>query len=312
MTSPLDPELPFFRECCLPKLHCMAMMQSNSGGGHQIMDRRFSRRLVDQYLRAGHHQVHGWLNDVDASIVRAIGDIQTADGLGGSVGEIGVHHGRLFVLLYLLIHEGERAWCIDVFDDQELNIDGSGRGDRAVFLASVQTHAGDADDIEIIQASSDAVEPDQILDTAGQVRLCSIDGGHTEVLTAGDLRLMDAALSPHGVIVMDDVFHPAFPGVSNGLHTFFRNEPDLVPFAISVNKVLLCRPGLAAFYQRRLKEANSINFQKTAEFLGQPVQIYVDTKDRIGARRFRVRKVKKTLRRRARSMLRALGVTTRG
>lgn len=65
--------------------------------------RKFSSDRLQRYLRKGNKRVEGWLYQVDAQLVRAIGDIQTKNGISGSVGEIGVWKGRLFILLYLLL-----------------------------------------------------------------------------------------------------------------------------------------------------------------------------------------------------------------
>jgi hypothetical protein len=68
-----------------------------------------------------------------ARLVKATSDAQVIAGTRGSVGEVGVHHGRLFILLYLLAEPDERAFAIDIFDEQHLNEDHSGQGDRKVF-----------------------------------------------------------------------------------------------------------------------------------------------------------------------------------
>jgi hypothetical protein len=54
-------------------------------------------------------------------------------GITGNVAEIGVHHGRLFILLYLLTSPDERALAVDLFSGQERNIGSSGHGGPGTF-----------------------------------------------------------------------------------------------------------------------------------------------------------------------------------
>ncbi len=83
--------------------------------------RKFPKDRLQRYLRWGNKKVEGWLYPIDAQLVRAVGDIQTKNGISGSVGEIGVWQGRLFILLYLLLHANEKAFSIDIFDDSHLS-----------------------------------------------------------------------------------------------------------------------------------------------------------------------------------------------
>jgi hypothetical protein len=70
-------------------------------------------------------------------IVNVIGTILDANGVGGNIAEFGVHHGLFLFLLNTLRNDGEACFAIDVFDEQGLNVDYSGRGSLAVFLSHV-------------------------------------------------------------------------------------------------------------------------------------------------------------------------------
>ena len=178
------------------------------------------------------------------------------------IGEIGVWKGRLFILLYLLLHTNEKAFSIDIFDQSHLNKDRANPKQNPalnqileMFLDNVRKHAGPLVDIHTIRDSSNNVMAEDILSTVGPVRLFSIDGGHTKELVINDLELATSTLCDQGVVIFDDCFKPEWPGVVNGLHEFFfRKTPDLVPFAISLNKVFLCKPTAAAMYRESLKE----------------------------------------------------------
>ena len=74
-------------------------------------------------------------------LICRLGKAQLEMGIAGHVAEIGVHHGRSFILLALLARAGEKAVAIDVFEQQELNVDRSGRGDLAQLRENVARFA---------------------------------------------------------------------------------------------------------------------------------------------------------------------------
>ena len=84
------------------------------------------QRQLQRYLSDGLGQVEGWLDPRSAKVIAALGEYQTAQGIRGAVGEIGVHHGKLLVLLDLIKAKGEISFAVDLFDDQQLNVDQSG------------------------------------------------------------------------------------------------------------------------------------------------------------------------------------------
>src|SRR5688500_7125322 len=112
---------------------------------------RFRSRRADLYLRKL-DCVDGWLDRFSAEIILATSRFQHERGIGGGVAEIGIHHGKLFLLLYLATNSDETAVAIDVFDQQFLNVDGSGRGDKARFLRHATRVAGDLSGISMIEA----------------------------------------------------------------------------------------------------------------------------------------------------------------
>lgn len=90
------------------------------------------------YLRRGCRNVGGWLFPYSARFIDSLLALQLESGVRGAVGEIGVHHGKLFILLALGRRPDEAAFAIDVFGDQHLNTDASGAGDRDIFVANTR------------------------------------------------------------------------------------------------------------------------------------------------------------------------------
>src|ERR1700681_1499001 len=70
--------------------------------------------LQDKLYRA----VPGWLSEGATSALIAFGQWQQENDCLGDVAEIGVHHGKLFILLANLRRQDERAFAVDIFDDQ--------------------------------------------------------------------------------------------------------------------------------------------------------------------------------------------------
>lgn len=94
-----------------------------------------------------------------------------------------------------------RSFAIDVFEDQHLNTDQSGKGSYDHFIRNVRRWCGTADNVEIIKQSSLDVKPSDIRAAGGDVRLFSIDGGHTEKCMEhhATSKVMLAQIRPHGL-----------------------------------------------------------------------------------------------------------------
>lgn len=223
-----------------------------------------------RYIRHG-EQVHGWLHQFSAHVIVALSAAQNDANISGACGEIGVHMGRLLILLALLRKSGEKCFAVDLFGDQHLNIDKSGFGDRETFISNVRKWTG-ADDIEIIQASSLDLFP---TDIPSPCRLVSIDGGHTEECTLHDLRLIEPTLVNGGIIILDDFFHAQWPGVAAGASRYFLDNRSLLrPFLISPNKLYLAAPQFHASYQAQVRERFKRFYEKTVVMYGFPVDVF--------------------------------------
>lgn len=212
---------------------------------------------VAAYIARGMRRVDGWLTPLDAGMTATVSAFQGAEGLTGSVGEIGIHHGRMFLILALGLRPGEKAFAIDVFDDQALNLDRSGRGDEAIFRANMASHGVDTNNVTVLRRSSLSLAWPEIERMVEQpIRLGSVDGGHTADVVAHDMALMESGLAEHGVVVLDDYFTAEFPGVSEGAARFLLSRPGaLVPFAVGDSRILFCRPAWAERYQAALSRS---------------------------------------------------------
>lgn len=228
------------------------------------------------YLKRGYSRIGGWLFPYSARFIDSLLELQLEANVRGSVGEIGVHHGKLFILLALGRRAGEAAFAIDVFGDQHLNRDDSGSGDREIFLTNARRWLGsDSESLDVLQRSSLHVRPEEILERNGPVRLASIDGGHTEDCVINDLALMQSVLAPKGVVILDDHFNEFWPEVSSGVARYLLDPAArLRPFAITPNKTYFAAAEDIGFYRRGLRSRNDYYYEKSAQLLGSELDIY--------------------------------------
>jgi hypothetical protein len=236
------------------------------------MNLRFGESAPRKYLRRL-SSVQGWLQRFSAEAIAAVSLQQVSRGIHGAVAEIGVHHGKLFFILYLTTTPDENALAIDVFRAQHLNLDKSGRGDKDVFLAHAR-RLGGTHGLVLIEDSSLNLTPEQVLDACGPVRLFSIDGAHTEAATRNDIRLAERSIIPEGIVVIDDYFNEYFPEVSVAVSRYMDGGGDLRPFAITPGKILLCREPMARTYTDALTAAFPHRVDKTVLFFGHYVTLF--------------------------------------
>lgn len=194
----------------------------------------------EAYLADGMPLVHGWLKPGAARAIRRLGLWQAARGIAGHVGEVGVHHGKLFLLLALLRRPGERAVAIDVFGRQELNRDRSGCGDRAVFEGHARRFLGGLADVVIHEEDSLLLHGADLAGDGGRFRLWSVDGCHMAGHARSDLELAFDTLAPGGAVLLDDFSHPEWPGVTEAALDFLAARRDVAPVALGGNKLFLC------------------------------------------------------------------------
>lgn len=199
----------------------------------------------------------------------------------GGVAEIGVHHGRLFILLYLLGTTDEPALAIDLFSHQELNGDHSGAGDLNRFKKNLARHAG-THRLVIYEGDSVKLDHQQFIEKGrGRLRMISIDGGHSPEITAHDLSISEGALANGGVIILDDCFNESWPGVVDGVTRFFSSPRSIVPFGIGAGKTFFCHQAFAPRYATALRAIDPKAV--TREFLGSRVTCFTFRARTVGA-----------------------------
>lgn len=206
---------------------------------------------LDAYATGGFHTVTGWLSPASADSIQRLSKAQT---IGGGVAEIGVHHGRLFILLALLCGPDEVAVGFDLFERQDENVDGSGKGDREQLERNLSAAGVPEETVILVAQNSLDLQPAEVLNLAqGRVRLFSVDGGHTAEVTMNDLWIADRVLTDDGILILDDAFNTMWPGVGEGMHNYLRHSQcSLLPFGIVANKTFFTKSEAAAARYREV------------------------------------------------------------
>lgn len=241
-------------------------------------------RLADYLAGGGMAAVGGMCSPEVGYLTWQIGVWQTRRGITGDIAEIGVHHGRFFLLLALLRHAGERAVAIDVFGQQHLNVDRSGEGDRAIFEAAAAQHLGGPQGLVIHEADSLALPGCDLL-SAGleptsrvkrSFRLFSVDGSHTAKHTMNDMEVAFGVLRDGGLVIVDDFYNDQWPGVQEGVHAFLDQHPEAAAVAYGENKLFLCRARDHADYLNLFRRdlGEFLAQRKDVELHGRPAVMF--------------------------------------
>jgi len=195
---------------------------------------------LNRYIKSGIEKVHGWLEQTDVDYILEIVNYQNQSNIYGSVGEIGVHHGKLFILLNLLTREDEHSFAIDLFDEQKENIDRSGLGDLRIFKSNLDNYATNNQNIEILSMNSLNLDKNFYRETSSKkFKLFSIDGGHHYKAVINDLKIAEEVIVDGGVVLLDDLLNPLWIEVVSAYSSYKLKGGKLVAFAITKDKLYL-------------------------------------------------------------------------
>jgi methyltransferase family protein len=221
----------------------------------------------EEYCRTGHRRVQGWLSP-DAPWL--VADLANSQDIRGHVGEIGVYHGKLFILLALLRRSGEHAVAVDLFDEN------GPRGNRRMFHNNLESF-NLTTDITVKEIDSTTVTSQSLLEWSGGdgkgFRLFSVDGGHSADITESDLRCASGALEAGGLLILDDYYNETWPGVAEGTNRFLTANPGMIPIGTAFGKMLFTNAvDQAAVYRAQMSRVAATRGWRVHErvFYGHP------------------------------------------
>ena len=181
---------------------------------------------VDAFLEHGYGQVRGMSSHFAAAVVARILQIQSEAGIQGGFVEIGTFMGRFFIAMAKALEGDEIAVGIDHFTWPSKDV-------FARFEANCAYYGLPESGRVTLARDSLSLQPPEILQAAnGPVRLVHIDGEHTPVHLENDLSLGLAVLADRGVLVLDDMLHPAYPMLGLTVHRFLEQHPELRVLAV--------------------------------------------------------------------------------
>jgi len=183
--------------------------------------------------------VEGWLHLEALGFTSYFADRFLSDSVFDSL-EIGVHHGKFLIGIENLTPPEGRCLAVDVFSQQDLNIDQSGSGSLKIFTSNYKKYA--VNPKRVVPMEEDSLNLDTQALGKGKFGIVSIDGGHTERHTVADLKTAQDLISDKGLVILDDILNQDWTGVVSGACSFFSSPlaTRLIPFAIGFDKLFCC------------------------------------------------------------------------
>ena len=224
------------------------------------------------YFKSESPEIEGWLQARLHRGLVAVQELHDRHKVTGGMLEIGVHHGKFFLALGFLRRPDEPWVAVDLFEEQVLNIDRSGRGNLDRFMANLRKiHPGSEPPVLLKGDSTVLRIADYQRALQGSaVRLFSIDGGHTAEHAMHDLKIASQLVCNGAVVFLDDFFNDFWPGVSEGFYRYMSySNTNLCPFAYSSNKLFLT----TLAYHKRYFEYFCERFKATEILRAKQVRI---------------------------------------
>jgi hypothetical protein len=189
----------------------------------------------------------------------------------GGVCEIGIHHAKYIIALHNLLRP-QTSLGIDLFDDQDRNVDSSGRGVASICEENIWKYAYNPSSLKLMAKDSLDLKSSElaaITKEHGYFAMFSVDGGHTALHTANDFLTASKLTSGRGIIIIDDIFHPDWPGVTEGVFSVMagKNSP-FVPLFITRKKLVFSHISVWRVYKQFVIERCGDTLVKTVDFCG--------------------------------------------
>jgi hypothetical protein len=213
-----------------------------------------SNHLLQGYINE-FESIQGWLNPQFIHCLLILHEHQLRTQIGGSLIEIGIHHGKSFIPLYLLGSKEDTAIAIDPF---ESNKDKNHPNYDALdhFLRNLdQYKTTETTNFVLIKKESQHLNSSDILKQCADVkaRFFSVDGNHSFQNTLHDLKLAEECLCKGGIILLDDFLRYRWPAVTEAYFHYFTNRSSPIkPFLLGYNKLFMAHENFCFQYQESI------------------------------------------------------------
>lgn len=200
--------------------------------------------------------MEGWCIPHLWQSIQPLSEAVTAEGGRGPIGEIGVYHGKFFIGLLKTMDAPAANYAIDIYDLQQFNLDGAGKGNLEKFRGNLRLNGIAESAIEILQTDSmwlNRGDIERIRVESGGFSMFSVDGCHLAEHTVNDMLFAAEVTRPQGVIFMDDYYNASWPGVQEGVAKYYFMQPArFVPLVYTCNKLILCNISYHRIYLKKV------------------------------------------------------------
>ena len=236
------------------------------------------RRILDlrSHVLTENDQIKGWLQNASALAIWGVLERQIIDQVRGDVLEIGVFHGKTFIMMARSLGEEEAAVAVDMF---EMEFNGEDGRELTHFRDHFELNLANfcnGKNVTIHQAMSSDFAARVGKDQHGRYRMISIDGSHDAPDVLSDLLLAEKLLSDRGIVVVDDYMSLLNPGVVEGVDQYLRMESPastkLVPLVIveadqpseacGGHRLFMCGTDMIDYYSSVFRENHPEKFIK--------------------------------------------------
>ena len=207
-------------------------------------------------------------------LVSNITQMQRHFGVYGSVGEIGVFHGKYSSILALNtdVISGERFFIGDLFGKIESGSVGFGDFKKVLKhleLVGFSTNPKD-DRYKVYVWYDNSMWLSKTLFLRLDIpafRLLSIDGAHTRPIVLNDFEKAACIMRRGGVLIFDDVRYRWEPEVDQGIQDFFflYGYTSFKPFLLLTNKLFVCSSDYHGRFIQYIRDSNMIRYFKLKE-----------------------------------------------
>lgn len=212
--------------------------------------------------------IEGWLHVVSQFMIPILDFAQKKRNIQGDFIEIGIWHGKTFILFNHLVEAGELVHGIDISIKKEF-IDNIQKNKNERFGGTSYIYS---------ECNSKDLDLKQLKAKHPNIRMFHVDGYHTYEIAHNDLSIAIGSTSDDGIIILDDIFSATVPGVT---HAFFelsgRTECGFFPFAIGGSKIYMCKKHMITYYREMLFEympMKSSNGKDVDILFGNKIAIY--------------------------------------
>lgn len=214
-------------------------------------------------------RVGGWINSTNIKLLYITAKFFVKK---INILEIGTHYGRSLIPLVKGSKKINKVVVLDIFEKQKLNLSNSGSGDRRILLKNIKNFNINLSDIFILNdKSSNYKKYNNILNEIGKFDIIHIDGGHLKSEVKNDINISYNYSNFNSVLILDDIFNPAYPEVIQG---FLESKRKYYPIFLTDQKLFFTKNNKLAkklqkfvFLNKDLKKKEINFFNKKTYFI---------------------------------------------